>query len=1323
MEKNNLKGNAEAVDICDLRKATERTELGLRKQAENYFSAIDGQELTLSSAGNKEVNSTEPPKWSPFGACQQQLVLPRVEPLAVQRSSKSAPGLCQGPQQVEMDFKIMLDPENVENKAGLKHPNNETRLPLIAKKKSAPVCSQKTGKDPTASSPWALPAFVSLGSPLPLLEEDTPKGALSLPGQRLILPAAQRALPAPPAVPRAAPFPQFPRQHKKPALGEVSSRLDPENTDTITFPKPKEAIYGTYSSSKGNIAPLPSSNSVVSTRKPRPEWTCPAQQLESEVHIPPQTQPPQTVQPFQAPCLDWDSAVHQKAPGVLTLQQLHHSSWGSTVGFVEPTEKLLKDHSVPLATSNSQKLAQITSGLDFKENPTKSDILSVMKNQSAVAKTPSRAGQSCRGQGGSTGAAAGGHRKGPSPMAGPGQQQQWAAGVSRAMAGSGQQQQWAAGVSSPVPGPGQQQQWAAGVSSPVPGPGQQQQWAAGVSSPMAGPGQQQQWAAGVSSPMAGPGQQQQWAAGVSSPVPGPGQQQQWAAGVSSPVPGPGQQQQWAAGVSSPVPGPGQQQQWAAGVSSPMAAPGQQQQWAAGVSSPVPASGQQQQWAAGVSSPVPASGQQQQWAAGVSSPVPGPGQQQQWAAGVSRAMAGSGQQQQWAAGVSRAMAGSGQQQQWAAGVSSPMAAPGQQQQWAAGVSSPMAAPGQQQQWAAGVISSSWRSWCHLARLRGALRDARRRHLENFCSRAKHLAANWNRIRTSRRTIIHIPSLGYSQHIREHMPDLALRQNLQMGRLCDILDANVDVIYICPLALSEELLQYYNKLLGLQAAVRSGNPEDMADLQDRFKILTPEAINSFPEHHMCLATLLKYSPRTMQRLQALLQGRVAYMVGGVPHLDDLAVADQLQVPLLGSEPAVAQLYSTKSGSKRIFASAGVPTPPGERDIHSREQLLRALSQLVLDHLEVQRWLLKVDDERAGDGTAFCDVTAHLECYPWIQREQQGHGPGAWSESQARELALVKISQELPGLLAQHVQPVNEKRFPTWEKFLQTFLTQGGVIEAFPSAGSVTNLTVDLLIEPTGELTLLASGEQLHAEGPLRSSGTTIPQRSVDPELLQALCLQIGEACKSKGVLGYFSVDFVAFTHPQTGEQQVWATDLDLCYSDQLALSRLLVYLTDGNVDCGSSILQAPLGAKESQSQRVQHEGTKPPAPSSPWCAVASSQLRHSSLSGISYSLLFHVCKAHGIGFDLQEKQGTVFVLYEDQKRHSLGMITIGEDLQGVLLTFARNLFIIHQEISAPNMQGETNFKMAIRDIEAILGVTAENKLRLEEEQPWEADALTE
>lgn len=40
--------------------------------------------------------------------------------------------------------------------------------------------------------------------------------------------------------------------------------------------------------------------------------------------------------------------------------------------------------------------------------------------------------------------------------------------------------------------------------------------------------------------------------------------------------------------------------------------------------------------------------------------------------------------------------------------------------------------------------------------------------------------------------------------------------------------------------------------------------------------------------------------------------------------------------GSEPDISNLYSTKSGSKRIFQSAKVEMPHGEFDIYNKEQV---------------------------------------------------------------------------------------------------------------------------------------------------------------------------------------------------------------------------------------------------------------------------------------------------------------------------------------------------------------------------------------------------
>ncbi|XP_014380003.2 IQ domain-containing protein H isoform X1 [Alligator sinensis] len=1059
----NLEGNQNALDVHNLETAIERTEIGLKKHAENYFNAINRQVLTVPSTDQKEACSKQLYKWElPKDAAQKQLTSPLVpvKPLTAQPWSKTACTSPRSQHKLAMHVKIRYDSEHASNKV-LLNQKYGISLPLINKRKSAPVCAQKIVKGPTVSNLWVLPASHQMDAPLPVCERDAKRGILNLIERRLIPPAAKIILESPPVLPKVAPLHEFHKRHKKPVSGKMSRKADAV-TDIFTYPDPKTTVNGTCFSNKGNIAPPPSNISVDSARRSKRVWTQPSPGQEVALCIPPQPETSQMMpfESFQNSVLDYDIAIHNgaidhKAPAFLAFKQYYCLSWGSILSLLEHVEKLLKDYAIPLAIIKSRNLVELVPDFELDRRPSRDDILAMIKNRSTVKRLLNQPGRRYKGQDGTE----------------------------------------------------------------------------------------------------------------------------------------------------------------------------------------------------------------------------------------------------------------------------MAATKIQATWRRYQARKAYIHFRQQQRASGVIAISWLLHTRMARVKKTLKESRRRHLENFYIRAKHLAANWNRIRTSRRTIIHIPSLGYSQSIRENMSDFALQQNLQMGRLCDIQDANVDVIYICPLHLSEELLQYYNKLLGLQAAVRSGNPEDMGDLQDRFKILTPEAINSFPNHPMCLATQLKYSPKTIKRIKNLIQGKDAYVIGGVPHKDDLAVADTLNVPILGSVPEVAHLYSTKSGSKRIFASACVPVPPGEYDIYTPQQMLDVLSQLVIDNMEVRRWLFKADSELGGNGTAYCDVTSHLKCYPWVQKERRRYAAEVWTKKWAHEPALVKISQELPGLLAQHAQPVNEKRFPTWEKFLQTFLSQGGVIEAFPPSENVTNLTVDMLIEPMGEIRMVSSGDQIHADGPLQSSGTTVPQCSVDPAVLNSLCLKIGEACRSREVLGYFSIDFVTFIHPQTMEQQVWATDLDLYYSDQLALTQLMLYVTDGNLDCSTGRLEVPLPCKKMKSQCVQTGEAKISSPLSSRYAVLSSQMRHSNLSVIYYSVLLQMCKAHGIGLDVQEKQGTIFMLYEDRRRYRLGMITIGEDLQGVLMTFARNLFIIHQEISAPNMQGETNFKMAIRDIEAILGTTAENKLKCEEEQSSKADAPQE
>ncbi|CAF3609709.1 unnamed protein product [Rotaria socialis] len=608
------------------------------------------------------------------------------------------------------------------------------------------------------------------------------------------------------------------------------------------------------------------------------------------------------------------------------------------------------------------------------------------------------------------------------------------------------------------------------------------------------------------------------------------------------------------------------------------------------------------------------------------------------------------------------------------------------------------------WAANVIASTWLKHSKLVKLRKQLKLMRRRQFDFFHKKQSELRDQWLYISSHRRTIVHIPSLGLSEGIRKNLDNLPLKENYQIGRLCELEDPNIDVIYVSPMPVNDEILQYYNRLISLRALVEQGSeqptPTTSNNTNERFVIIVPEALNRFPGQNMCLASLLKYSPKALKQIKKLIKDRSAYLVTGISHIDDLYISEYLDISIYGCEPESSYLYSTKSGSKRIFKSSNVPMPYGEYDIYNQKRLLESLAQLIVEHLDVQRWIFKIDDNYDGLGIAYCDIATHLPCYKNVLEEVEKS-----PNQSVRKQSYTQVLCELSDVLDKHTIYINKKQFNSWQEYLNVFLSEGGIIEAYPPSNSVTSITVCLSIEPDGHYSLVCSGDQLHAESQFSCWGLSFPQTSADSNQLNEYCSSIVEQCRQRNIYGYIDIDFITFIDIKTKQQNLWVIDLCIGYSEHISLSRVMQYITTGKFNPQMHSFTVKMKQLKQRLRNWQNGAPEYTIVEKNRYGILSSKLYHRNLSNLHYSIFFQICRTHGVGFDIREKQGTIFTLYECDHHEHIGMITISDTLKTTLSNFACYLNTIYQEITPVDMQESSNFMLAVNDIENILGITQE------------------
>eukprot|EP00741_Cyanophora_paradoxa_P021428 tig00021352_g20686.t1 len=607
-------------------------------------------------------------------------------------------------------------------------------------------------------------------------------------------------------------------------------------------------------------------------------------------------------------------------------------------------------------------------------------------------------------------------------------------------------------------------------------------------------------------------------------------------------------------------------------------------------------------------------------------------------------------------------------------------------------------GQRRQRAARRIQLGWRLYAAARRTREAIAATRALEAATFKQLAADFHRAWPTIKTKPRVVIHLPSLTRDESQRMSTTNFAVRQNSQMSRLCDAGDPLVEVVYVAPFQLASDVQQYYEKLLAV-GGVR--------DAPARIKVVYPENHHRFPAH-FSTTTLLLYSPRALKRLANFIRGKTAYIVPGHVGPDEVRLAAKLGVPVLGPDPAVAGIYGTKSGAKRIFAAAHVNTAPGAHDLYEERDLVARLAELMVLHPAVPRWLVKIDDEFGGRGHAVLDV-AHVKGHEAV-REEYRRMPEAYEHPGRREAAVRRLAEELPRALARRAAMAVPELYPSWAHFAETLARVGGVVEAAPPV-VVGSPSANLLVEPDGTVSLLSTHQQLFlpgGPGPFCFGGALFPQQSVPHAAVREAALAIGRECHGKGLVGYMGVDFLALREAEGAGLVMWAVDLNLRLTDTQAAFALFHFVTAGRYSPADGSYRlppaapllppiplppasAPSGPPSASSSARSLAPSPPPGPEGPEagpsgsppgsapqasssrnargslalqapegeerCYVSLDYVAHPNLATMQYGVFFNLCRLKGVCFDLHARAGTCFSLLDSFAGGALGLLCSG------------------------------------------------------------------
>ena len=408
------------------------------------------------------------------------------------------------------------------------------------------------------------------------------------------------------------------------------------------------------------------------------------------------------------------------------------------------------------------------------------------------------------------------------------------------------------------------------------------------------------------------------------------------------------------------------------------------------------------------------------------------------------------------------------------------------------------------------------------------------LASFAELQAGLAERFVGFRDDRRspyTAVVIPSQSFDPDELAKIDGIAHYEERSLFNLMLLRHPHLKVVFVTSKRLSPRIIDYYLHQI-------RGVPSEHA----RARLCLLDCDDASPRP---LTEKILERPRLLQRIRAAIgEPTLAHMAVFNSTQLERTLAVQLGIPINGCDPRLVSL-GHKTGSRRIFAEAGLELVPGREGLGTVRELVEALAELWEEVPATRRMVVKLNDSFSGEGNALLDLGGLAEVAPG----RGGVTPGARREALAR--ALAELRPEAEGTSA--------------EAFCAKFEVMGGICEVWIEGEGKVSPSAQVRINPERYVHAVSTHDQVLG-GPSGQVflGAHFP---ADPSYrleIQREALKVGELLAARGVIGRFGVDFLVIPEPEGGAPRVYAIEINLRQGGTTHPFNTLKFLTDGRYD---------------------------------------------------------------------------------------------------------------------------------------------------------------